>query len=99
MQGVNIKTTTMLSLDTDLATGGINNIPFVARQANATRMRAVFWIEELADPDPQGNPQFMLQYAQRVLLDFFPIGANSVGQIRWPHISINTMKLTARPPI
>jgi hypothetical protein len=94
VQGVNIKTTTVLTFDTSLATGGIHNIPFVAKQANASRMRAIFWIEELADLDAQGNPQFMLQYAQRVLLDFFPIG---VGLIRWPHISINTMKLTARP--
>jgi hypothetical protein len=96
VQDVKIKTTTVLTLDTSLATGGIHNIPFVVKQANATQMRAVFWIEELADPDPQGNPQFMLQYAQRVLLDFFPIGAASVGLIRWPHISINTMKLVVQ---
>jgi hypothetical protein len=94
VQGLNIKTTTVLTFDTSLATGGINNIPFVTKQANASRMRAVFWIEELADLDAQGNQQFILQYAQRVLLDFFPIG---VGLIKWPHISINTMKLTARP--
>ena len=97
VKGLNIKTTTVLTLDTALATGGINNIPFVVKQANASRMRAIFWIEELADPDAQGNPQFMLQYAQRVLLDFFPVGDRDVGRIRWPHISINTMKLTARP--
>jgi hypothetical protein len=97
VKGVNIKTTTVLTLDTALATGGIHNIPFVVKQANASRMRAVFWIEELADLDAQGNPQFMLQYAQRVLLDFFPIGDSYVGRIRWPHISINTMKLIARP--
>jgi hypothetical protein len=97
VQGVNIKTTTVLTLDTTLATGGIHNIPFVVKQANASRMWAVFWIEELTDPDAQGNPQFMLQYAQRVLLDFFPLGDPTVGLIRWPHISINTMKLTARP--
>jgi len=97
VQGVNIKTTTVLTLDTALATGGIQNTPFVVKQANASRMRAVFWIEELVDLDPQGNSQFMLQYAQRVLLDFFPIGTASVGLIRWPHISINTMKLVARP--
>lgn len=97
VQGVNIKTTTMLTLDTELATGGIHNIPFVVKQANASRMRSVFWIEELEDLDTNGNPQFMLQYAQRVLLDFFPVGDPKVGLIRWPHISINTMKLTARP--
>ena len=87
----------MLTLDAALGTGDIHNIRFVVKQANASRMRAVFWIEELADLDAQGNPQFMLQYAQRVLLDFFPIGDPDVGRIRWPHISINTMKLTARP--
>jgi hypothetical protein len=97
-KGVNIKTTTVLTLDTALVTGGIHNIPFVVKQANASRMRAVFWIEELADLDAQGNPQFMLQYAQRVLLDFFPvIGYPDAERIKWPHISINTMKLTARP--
>jgi hypothetical protein len=97
VQGVKIKTTTVLTFDTTLATGGIHNIPFVTKQANASRMRAVFWIEELADLDAQGNPQFMLQYAQRVLLDFFLVGPSGVGLIKWPHISINTMKLVARP--
>jgi hypothetical protein len=96
IQGIGIKATTVLTLDTSLATGGISNIPFIVRQANASLMRAVFWIEELTDLDAQGNPQFMLQYAQRVLLDFFPIGDQNVGRIRWPHISINTMKLVAR---
>lgn len=38
-----------------------------------------------------------LQYAQRVRLDFFPVGDRDVGRIRWPHISIDIMKLTARP--
>ena len=97
INGINIKTTTILTVDTHLATGGIHNIPFVKRLANASRMRDVFWIEELADLDANGQPQFMLQYAQRVLLDFFSIGDDRVGRIKWPHISINTMKLTARP--
>jgi hypothetical protein len=38
-----------------------------------------------------------LQYAQRVLLDFFPVGNSGYGLIKWPHISINTMKLVERP--
>jgi hypothetical protein len=97
IQGVNIKTTTVLTFDTNLASGGIHNIPFVVKQANASRMRAVFWIEELADLDANGNPQFMLQYAQRVLLDFFLVGRSGCGLIKWPHISINTMKLVERP--
>jgi hypothetical protein len=97
--GLNIKTTTSIVLDTTLATGGIHNIPFVTKQANATSMRSIFWIEELAAPDAQGKPQFMLQYAQRIFLDFFPIGSGDPldPKIRWPHISINTVKQTSRP--
>jgi hypothetical protein len=97
ISGIAIAQTTTIVLDTTLTTGGINNIPFVVKQANATAMRAIFWIEQLAAPDARGDQQFLLQYAQRVLLDFFPVGSPSVGLIRWPHISINTMKLISRP--
>lgn len=91
-----IKSTTTLTLDTAMATGGISNIPFVVRQANAVSMRAIFWIQELKAPGPGGKPQFVVQYAQRVLLEFFPIGGGlgAGGGILWPHISINTMQLT-----
>ena len=96
VKDIKIKRTTTITLDTTLATGGIHNIPFVVKQANATSMRAIFWIEELAD-----KPEIWLQYAQKVMLDFFPIGGPfgdpDIGRIRWPHISINTMRLTARP--
>ena len=92
----NIKNTTTITLDSTLATGGINNIPFVVRQANSVSMRAIFWIQELKAPGPDGKPQFVLQYAQRVLLSFFPIGGGlgAGGDILWPHISINTMQLS-----
>ncbi len=90
-----IKQTTTITFDTTLATGGILNIPFVVKQANSTSLRAIFWIEELTAPDAQGKTQFLLQYAQRVLLDFFPVGGQGGKLIRWPHISINTMKLTS----
>ena len=99
INGINIKSTTIITLDTSLLTGGISNIPFVVKQANATAMRAIFWIEELEDLDAQGQPQFILQYAQRVLLEFFPVGGASVGLIKWPHISINTMKRVAVPTV
>jgi hypothetical protein len=90
-----IKNTTTLTLDTHLATAGISNIPFVVRQANAVAMRVKFWIQELKAPGPGGKPQYVLQYAQRVLLEFFPIGGGlgAGGGILWPHISINTMQL------
>jgi hypothetical protein len=91
--GVNIKSTTTLTFDSTLSTGGIKNIPFITHQANATSVKAIFWIEELVTP--AGAPeQFQLQYAQKVLLDFFPTGHHDGSLIRWPHITINTMKLT-----
>jgi hypothetical protein len=94
--GKKIRRTTTITLDTTLASGGINNIPFVVKQADATSMRAIFWIEEL-DTGPGGKPETWLQYAQKVMLDFFLIGGKvgdpEVGRIRWPHISINTMRL------
>jgi hypothetical protein len=95
--GVNIKNTTTLIFDTSIATGGIHNIPFVTSQADATLMRAIFWIEELVTP-PGAAPQFQLQYAQRVLLDFFPSPKGDGKKIRWPHITINTMKLVGPAP-
>jgi len=91
----NVKSTTVITLDTTLSTGGISNIPFVVKQANATSMRAVFWIEELTTPPVSGVPQIVLQYAQRVILEFFP--APGGGLIKWPHITINTMKLARLP--
>ncbi len=91
----NVKHTTTITVDTTLSTGGISNIPFVVKQANATSMRAVFWIEELDAAPVNGVPQIVLQYAQRVILEFFPAGDGSL--IKWPHISINTMRLVALP--
>jgi hypothetical protein len=91
-----IKNTTTITLDSTLASAGISNIPFVVRQANSVSMQAVFWIQELNALGPTGKPQFVIQYAQRVLLQFFPIGAGlgAGGGILWPHISINTMQRT-----
>jgi hypothetical protein len=93
--GKHIKTTTTIALDTTLAGGGILNVPFVVKQANATSVRTIFWIEELAALDRGGKKQFMLQYAQRVLLDFFPVTFGLPELLKWPHITINTMKLTS----
>jgi hypothetical protein len=70
--------------DSTIATGGISNIPFIKRQADATKMNATFWIQELADKDSKGDPILRLQYTQRVILNFFGI--------EWPHVSINTLQ-------
>jgi len=61
--------------------GGIVNIPFVVKNANAVRMDAIFWIETVKHPF--GTLFFQLQYVQRVILDF--------DNIHWPHISVATL--------
>jgi len=98
-QGVNIVKTTVLPLDTDAQTmnqgelaGGVLNIPFIVKQANAAAMKSTFWIQELADKDQNGDPKLRLQYLQVVMLDFFPRRDGQPGAIRWPHVSINTLE-------
>ncbi|YCM44583.1 heme-binding protein [Verrucomicrobiaceae bacterium 227] len=80
-----IKKTTVLNVDTKLESGGISNIPFIVKQANATEMTSVFWIYEL-----EGG-ELRMQYTQTVFLEFFPATNCDGGLIRWPHISINTL--------
>lgn len=93
--GVRIKRTTILDVDTDIPTGGIVNIPFIVKQANATTMRSTFWIQELEDLDSNGKPKLRLQYSQTVMLEFFPRNDGQPGLIRWPHVSINTLEKVA----
>ncbi|MCR9200958.1 MAG: heme-binding protein [Planctomycetaceae bacterium] len=90
--GVSIKRTTTLHVDTEVESGGIVNIPFIERQADAASMNSTFWIQELEDTDEDGNARLRLQYLQVVILDFFPRRDGLPGLIRWPHISINTME-------
>lgn len=94
-QGVNIVKTTTLTVDTSNPTGGIVNIPFIVKQANAASMKSTFWIQELDEKDDNGEPKLRLQYSQVVLLDFFPRRDGLPGLIRWPHVSINTMEKVA----
>jgi hypothetical protein len=62
--------------------GGIVNMPFDVKNANATRLDAVFWIETVQQPD--GISTFLrLQYTQTVILNFL--------DINWPHISAATL--------
>lgn len=89
--GVDIARTTTLELDTKLETGGIVNIPFIVKEANATEMTSTFWIQELAEQDDKGPSTLRLQYSQTVMLDFFPRRDGVEGLIKWPHVSINTL--------
>lgn len=90
--GARVKRTTILHFDTKFGTGGIVNIPFVTREANAAEMKATFWIMELESDDEISPSEFIMQYSQTVFLDFFPSGNASGELIRWPHVSINTLK-------
>jgi len=88
-EGVDIVRTTELTFDSTLPTGGISNIPFITRQANASEMRSTFWIEEVREED--GSRSLRLQYLQIVQLDFFDRADAGPGRIKWPHVSINTL--------
>lgn len=89
---VTIKRTTQLEVDTTIQSGGIVNIPFIVKQANATRMKSTFWIEELEEKDADGRPRLRLQYLQIVSLEFFDRVDGLPGLIEWPHVSINTLE-------
>ena len=87
----NVKKTTELVIDTDVMEGGIVNIPFIERQADAALMRSTFWIMEI-DQQSEDDPRLVLAYAQFIFLDFFQRFDGRDGLIRWPHISINMME-------
>jgi hypothetical protein len=80
-----ITKTVIIQVATDFATnppsGGIENIAFIERNANATRMSATFWIESIRQTD--GSLTLQLQYTQRVTLRF--------NGIDWPHVSVATL--------
>jgi hypothetical protein len=62
--------------------GGILNIPFVTRNANAVQMDAIIWIETVKGGG-SGETCYQLQYVQRVILDF--------DNVHWPHLSVGTL--------
>ncbi|MBD1584066.1 heme-binding protein [Pseudoalteromonas sp. S16_S37] len=86
-----IANVTQLKVDSAMGSGGVNNIPFVTRQANAAEVSSIFWIYELKEKHPNGEPRMLLQYTQTVMLEFFD-SPNGPGLIKWPHISINTLE-------
>jgi hypothetical protein len=65
------------------AVQGIVNIPFVVKNANATQMDAIFWIEKVQHPKFHDRNFLQLQYVQRVILDFHGL--------HWPHVSVATL--------
>ncbi|HEX8212465.1 MAG TPA: heme-binding protein [Longimicrobium sp.] len=92
-KGVNIVRTTTLTVDTDVKSGGISNIPFSVREAEPVSMKSTFWIQELKEKDAHGKPRLRLQYSQVVMLHFFrPREDELPGRVSWPHISIATLE-------
>ncbi len=93
---LHVKQTTVLHFDTKyrnkyLTSTPISNIPFVQREANVTEMHADFWIMELEKNDKSEPTEFIMQYSQTVYLEFFD--SDTLGKlIRWPHVSINTLR-------
>lgn len=90
----NIKSGIRYTVDTQIETGGIVNIPFIVDQADTAEMRSTFWVYELDELDDYNKPVMVMQYMQVVMLDFFNKFDGS-GKIRWPHVSLNTMVRTS----
>lgn len=82
---------TQLKVSSAQNNGGVHNIPFVVKEANAARVDATVWIYELKEKHPSGEAKMLLQYSQTVLLDFFS-RPDGQGVIQWPHVSINTLE-------
>jgi hypothetical protein len=80
-EGQTITSTVAINVSTVAPAGGILNIPFVTKNANAVQMDAIFWVSKVRRPDGQHFMQ--MQYVQRVILDF-------IG-IHWPHFSVATL--------
>ncbi len=95
IDGQKFKNVTRIEMDTDNASGGILNIPFLQNNVKASKMSASFWIEELE------NGAYQLQYSQLIDLIFPGVAAIDASvtfggkiqpiQVRWPHTTINTM--------
>lgn len=96
--GARVKQTTILHFDTkfrndELTSIPISNIPFVTREADTTEVHATFWIMELHKVDESSPAEFIMQYSQTVYLEFFDSDVPG-KRIRWPHVSINTLRKT-----
>ena len=88
----NVVKTTILSVSTKFEQAGIVNIPFIEKHADATEMHSTFWVMETNDTAEDGQPVFIMQYMQVVMLEFFERFDGEPGLIKWPHVSFNTMR-------
>lgn len=70
--------------------GGIVNIPFVVKHANASAFQGTFWIEKVKSQET-GTVYEQLQYVQQTNINFLPQFGNPTELIMWPHVNINTL--------
>lgn len=90
ISGQRILNTTNLIITTEsepVIGGGTANTAFLkggasGPNADAVRMTAIFWIEQV--DDGSGGSFLQLQYTQTVMLDF--------GRFTWPHVSVATLR-------
>lgn len=87
---LNIIRHTEFHFDTRFETGGIVNIPFIETQADAVEMQSSFWLSEIKTG--AGEIELQLQYSQNVILEFGKRLDGKSGKIRWPHVSISTLR-------
>lgn len=93
IQGQTISQTTTFDVDT-MNNGGILNIPFIVKNANATAFKCVFWLETVQTGDPEFPEFLQLQYFQQTNLEFVPkfdVPRNPDNLIMWPHTNVNTL--------
>ncbi|NQZ07287.1 MAG: hypothetical protein HRT35_09005 [Algicola sp.] len=87
--GLDVIKTTHIALDSDNE-GGVINIPFIVKHANATRFTADFWLQTIKLPMSGDNFE-QLQYSQTVDIEFHKKFNGEPGLITWPHVTINTL--------
>ncbi|WDE00811.1 heme-binding protein [Thalassomonas actiniarum] len=87
--GLEVVSTTHISMDSENG-GGINNIPFIVKHANATRFQCDFWLQTIKLP-MSGQTFEELQYSQNVDIEFHKRFSDKSGLITWPHVTVNTL--------
>lgn len=102
--GNDVVSTTQLTVDSTIERGGVVNIPFVEKQADAASLKSTFWLQEMKSDDATkssgSSPRLRLLYSQVVMLDFFsPRRDGLPGRAQWPHISINSLEKISDDPM
>jgi hypothetical protein len=89
IQGQKILETVTISVSTT-PPGGIVNIPFIVKHADARYFASTYWIEKVQDA-ATGTIFEQLQYSQQTDLFFLPKFDDPKQLIKWPHVNINTL--------